>query len=366
MPLFGSKTKVSFDVAIALKSSSVDIQLIRVPETGPREVLFTQRKIVFLANSQDPQLYTKQCVSDLSAMLKNSAKEIQRLSQGKIGRTTILLHAPWFTSHITPITHKDSVTISERFLVSQLKTIKTPDQLVNLEKKIIRILTNGYSVSELSESKLSNISMDVYSSYISKQIFDIIGSTVRTALPSCKKLSYVTSPILYFNQIKSLLVHEDNITFVSVGGEITEIGVIEDDSLSFYGTFPFGKHDFLRELQGLVNTYDYDLLYQKEIQIKKKGRAERFEKLKADWASLVASTLLSYKQNVPSKILLISDTKTRDFFTNTLSSALKQRPDGFLNQHRIINFDMSALQDILINKTANHTDELDLQLEALT
>lgn len=365
MSFFNSKPKSSFTIAISLKSSSIDLQLVRVPEKGKREVVFVQRKVILLGNSQDPQLYTKQCIAELSALLRSSAKEIQALSQGKVNDTTVTLYAPWFTSHITAISHKESVVISEKFLAAQLKDIKTPKQLVTLEKKVIKILTNGYSVTELSESKFSNISLDVYSSYISRQIYDTLNETIRASLPICKKVAYVTSPILIFNQIKSLLVHEDNISFVYVGGEITEIGVIEDDSLSFYATFPIGKHDFLREVQGEIKTYDYELLYQKEVLIKDKAHQDKFDLLKKEWTDMVLSSLGSYKLDVPSKIMIISDSKTKDFFTSHLATALKASPTGFLSQHRIINFDMSLLGDIIIYKTPTHANELDLQLEAL-
>jgi hypothetical protein len=327
--------------------------------------MFVQRKIILLDNSQDPQRYTKQCISELSALLKSSARELHALSNGAIDRTVIALYAPWFTSNITAIAHKESVVISEKFLASQLKSIKTPGQLVNLEKKVIRILTNGYSVTELSESKFSNISLDVYSSYISKRIYDLLSDTVRRALPACERIAYITSPILMFNQVKSLLVHEDNISFIYVGGEITEIGVIEDDSLSYFATLPIGKHDFLREVQGDIKTYDYDLLYQKEVQIKQKAHQARFEKLQKQWADSVTASFMAYKKDIPSKLLIISDSKTKDFFTNHLVSALKTSPDGFLSQHRIINFDMSLLGDIINYKTPTYTNELDLQLEAL-
>lgn len=364
MKFFSPKNTSSYSILIALKSSSVDVQLVRVPEHGPREALFSQRKIILLENSQDPERYTKQCLAELTSLLKASAPEIQRLSQGAIARTVITLYAPWFTSYITPISHKDSVVVSEKFLSEQLKTIKTPADLVNLEKKVIKILTNGYSITELTETKFNNISMDVYSSYISKSIQDSLAAAVTSGLPTAGKISYMTSPMLYFNQIKSLLVHEDNATFIFVGGEITEVGIIEDDSLSFYATYPIGKHDFLRELQGQVNSYDYDLLYQKEIVLKQAGQQERLDLLKSQWIGTLSATLASYKPTVPSKLLLISDSKTKDFFGGLLSTHLKEM-QGASGQHRIINFDMSLLQDIITYKTPALANELDLQLEAL-
>lgn len=366
MSLFGSKQLSSFNLTIALKSSSVDVQLVSVLGNKKREVLFSRRKIILLNNSQDPQSYTKQCLKELSLLLKNSTRDIHQLSKGSITKTKVVLYAPWFTSHITPITHKESVVVTEKFLYDQLKSVKTPAKLINLEKKVIKILANGYAVTEINRTKLNNISLEVYSSYISDSIHASLNETIHSAIPiSNRKIEYTTSPVLLFAQIKSLLIREDNISFIYVGGEITEIGVIEDDSLSFYATFPIGKHDFLRDIQSTVKTYDYDLLYHKEIQIKSKQKEEQFQKLKEHWGDLLISTLLSFKKDVPSKLLVISDSKTKDFFTDILTTKIKNTPQTSFGQYRIINFDISHLKDIITYKTPTNADELDLQLEAL-
>ncbi len=366
MRLFTSKNTSSYTLSISLKSSSIDLELVRISRNGPREVVLVQRKIILLGNSQDPQLYTSQCISELTSLLKGSAAEISSMTQGKTYRTVIVLYAPWFTSNISVISHKDSVVVSEKFLADQMRSIKTPKQLVNLEKKVVRILTNGYSITELTESRFSNISLDVYSSYMSRQTYDILNQTVTACLPLSEKAAYMTSPILLFGQIKKLLVHEDNISFVCVGGEITEVGIIEDDSLSYYATFPVGKHDFLREIQGNIQSYDYDLLYQKEIKLKGKGQQERVDRLKSRWVEFVLAAYAGYSKSVPSKLLIVTDSKSRDFFADLLIRHLKTGPVVVHGQYRIINFDMSLFKDIITYNTPTLTNELDLHLEALT
>jgi hypothetical protein len=160
-------------------------------------------------------------------------------------------------------------------------------------------------------------------------------------------------------------VREDNVSFLYVGGEITEVGIIEDDVLSFYATFPIGKHDFLREVQTNNMSYDYDLLYQKQIVIKSQEKQVQFEELKERWGQMVLSTLLSFKKDVPSKILIISDSKTKDFFTENLISQIKKTSSSSFGQYRIINFEISHLKDIILYKTPAYMNEPDLQLEAL-
>lgn len=367
MSLFGSKKVSTYTLSIALKSSSIDIQLIsQTSKSIQKQVIFTQRKIIVLSDSQNSHLYTKQCLSELSSLLKSSIKEINQLCNGILDQTQVVLYAPWFTSHITSLSHKEPVIITEKFLYQQLYTIETPNKLINLEKKIVKILTNGYAVNELTRSKLNNISLDVYSSYISDSIYNSINDVLRKSIPFCSKnISYTTSSILLFSQIKRFLVREDNISFIYVGGEITELGIIEDDALSFYATFPIGKHDFLREVQTQITSYDYDLLYQKQVQIKSKTKQAQFEELKKQWGIMVLSTLMSFKKDVPSKLLVISDSKTKEFFTENLIAQLKETSETAFGHYRIINFDISHLKDIILYKTSTHANELDMQLEAL-
>src|SRR5690606_26623584 len=126
MSFFSSKKDPSFLLSIAMKSSSIDVQLVKIPDMGTREVVFVQRKIILLENSNDPHAYVAQCTRELKTMLKTYSSEIQKLSQGKIKETSLVLYSPWFTSQIEHIRHDQQVAVQESFVQDQLKKIKTP------------------------------------------------------------------------------------------------------------------------------------------------------------------------------------------------------------------------------------------------
>ena len=161
------------------------------------------------------------------------------------------------------------------------------------------------------------------------------------------------------------MVHEDNEVFIHVSGEITEVGIIEEDALVQYATFPIGIHDFLRAFNTNIPTYDDDMLYQKEISIKSKDSEALFEQTKQNWVQSLVQILTHSREHAPSKILLFGHTKTLDFFNELLGQISKDRTNLVLNNYRIIHFDISLLKDIITYKTPLGEKELDLQLEAL-
>jgi hypothetical protein len=367
MSFFSSKNKQTYTLVISFKSSSIDFQLISsiAGDASKKEVLLVERDILLLESSQDPEIYISQCMNELSSLFQKNQLKIQKITQGAPVKIQIILYAPWFTSKITPVTNEEPVVIDEAFLLKKLVHIQEDKNLHVLEKRIIKIQSNGYTLNDFLKTKCSNLYLNVYSSYISNHIHELFMKVIQKFLPQSKEISYITSPILILDSIKRFLIKEDNVTFLYIGGEITEVGIIEDDSLSHFATFPIGKHDFLREIQLNLKTYDYDVLYGKQIQIKSKKQQDSFDKLKQKWANFILQSLESFSKNVPSKILIITDTKTKDFFTEILLKEIQENPQSVLKNNRIINFDISLLKDIISYKTPFGESELDLKLEAL-
>jgi hypothetical protein len=170
---------------------------------------------------------------------------------------------------------------------------------------------------------------------------------------------------MMLDSIKQFLIKEDNIIFLTVGAEITEVGIIEDDALSNFSTFPIGIHDFLRTTQTNIKTYDYDLLYQKEISVKNPAFQTEFDMLKQSWLNSFIQTLSFFKQQIPHKIVLITDSKVKDFFSKIITNSIKSDSQNTLKNYRIIDFDISTLKDIIVYKTPVGNNELQITLEAL-
>lgn len=365
MSFFNSKNKSTFTLSISLKSSSINFQLINSSYPHNKEVLFVEQEIMLLKNSQDPLLYTSQYTQKLSSLIEKNNTKIKQFVKDSPLSINFILYSPWFTSNIELLSEKNSTILDEKFISQKLAQFKKDTKLNILENQIIKIEANGYKLEQFTKTKVSNINLQIYSSYCSKQIQEILTGIIEKHFPFKKEISYITSPVLISDSVKRFMIKEDNITFLYVGGEITEVGIIKDDTLDYFTTFPLGIHDFLREIHPSIKTYDYDLLYQKEIQIKAEKSKKRFELLKKTWQEQLNKSLGSFEDTIPNKIVIITDQKTQAFFVDLLSDSTKSNQDGVLKNHRIINFDISLLKDIILYKTFIGENELDLKLEAL-
>jgi hypothetical protein len=324
-----------------------------------------RRNILFLQNSQDPKLYTDSYIKELKNIFEKNHSKIKQLLEHNPCTILFILHTPWFTSRIDSLSLKDQVILTDTFIQGELKKIANNQNLHILERCITKIQTNGYTITDIDNVKCTNVQIDAYSSFISKETYVILKNLLEQYFPESKNASCKTSPMIVVENITKYLVKEDNLVFINIGAEITEIGIIQDDALVQFATFPIGIHDFLRSIQTNIKSYDYELLYQKEITIKSLQDQIQLNTTTKLWAESLIQTLTYFNAHIPHKFLLISHPKTYDFFVKNISNTLQNSTQINLKNHRIINFDISLLKDIINYKTPTGEIELDLTLEAL-
>lgn len=366
MSFFAKKNKLSYTLVISLKSSSINLQLLKEgTDTNKKEVEFVLRHTILLENSQDPGLYMSQYNKELTQIFDTHSLKIKQIIGNVPLQVYFLLYAPWFTSKIDTVLYKEEITLNQEFVDKEIQKVDAQNNLKVLERQIIKLKTNGYTITEIKNLTCSNVEVSTYTSYISLATHELLTQITQKYFSPVEHIKFCTSPLMSLEHIKHFMIREDNIIFLTVGAEITEIGIIEDDALVNFSTFPIGVHDFLRVLQSNVKSYDYDLLYQKQILIKSDVQKTEFEQMKHNWIYSFVETLNSFKEHTPHKIILLTDNTVKNFFSTLITDSIKSETEINLKNHRIINFDISALKDIITYKTPIGEEELDLKLEAL-
>lgn len=365
MSFFSKKNKFSYTLIVSLKSSSITLQVLKEGEFGTKEVEFVSQNTIFLQDSQDPTLYINQYTKELTQIFDTHNLKIKQIVDNNPLQVYFLLYAPWFTSKIDTKLYTQEITINQDFIDKEIQNIDTQNNLKVLERQILKLKTNGYIITEIKDLKCSNVEVYTYTSYISLKTHTLITELTQKYFPSALHTKFCTSPLMSIEHIKRFLINEDNIIFLTIGAEITEVGIIEDDALINFSTFPIGIHDFVRTIQTNVKSYDYDLLYQKQILVKSNTQKINLEQIKQNWVYTFVETLNSFKEHTPHKIVLITDTKVKDFFSTLLTDTIKSPEVTTLKNYRIINFDISPLKDIITYKTPIGEEELNLKLEAL-
>lgn len=366
MSFFGKKNKLSYTLIVSLKSSSINLQLLKEGNSlSKKEVEFVFQYTLLLENSRDPELYMTQYSKELTQIFDTHSLKIKQIVGNVPLQVYFLLYAPWFTSKIDTVLYKEEITLNQDFVDKEIQKVDVQNNFKVLERQIIKLKTNGYIITEIKNLKCLNVEVSTYTSYISFTTHDLLTQITQQYFSPVEHIKFCTSPLMSLENIKRFMIKEDNIIFLTIGAEITEVGIIEDDALVSFSTFPVGVHDFLRVLQSNVKSYDYDLLYQKQILIKSDVQKKDFEQIKYDWTHSFTETLNSFKEHTPHKIILLTDNTVKNFFSTLITDSIKSETEINLKNHRIINFDISALKDIITYKTPIGEEELDLKLEAL-
>ena len=117
-----------------------------------------------------------------------------------------------------------------------------------------------------------------------------------------------------YELIKELYIEENNCCFMNIGGEVTEFGIIEDDVLVKFSTFPMGIHSFSRELNTFtggkenVNTMNFvgdsNVDHTKDEKIKK-----IIEKISAEWVSQVKNIIKEFPGEIPKKTFILNNSE---------------------------------------------------------
>ncbi len=364
MAFLQSKNSSSYSIHISLKSSSIDFQIIKKNSNAKTEVLFVERNIFFIENSQDPKKYTEAYTKQLYACFEKNAPKINQIIQKNPYTITCILYTPWFTSQMDTLFFKEQITLNEDFIQEEFKKLPIQQDSQILERKIIKIQTNGYTLSHVKQIKFSNVQLDIYTSFLNKIIYSEIKNTIKRYFPDNKSISFRTNPLMMVEHVPRFIVNEDNLTFITIGSEITEVGIIQEDVLVQFSTFPVGVHDFMRVLQSNISSNEYKTLGQKEVLIKSANQQTEFDLIGQKWEQYLVQTLQCFKGHAPHKFILISHPDATGFFTELFGKILKNNAHFKDKNNRIINFDISLLKDIIEYKTPVGED-IDVILEAL-
>jgi len=140
--------------------------------------------------------------------------------------------------------------------------------------------------------------------------------------------------------LQTLFVDEDNLVIVDNHAEMTEIGIVREDILQQFGTFPLGQNQIIREIQNKLKLENieqaqsmFNLFLAKKIDKSLYTKVkEVVDKFKSEWFEFFAKTLeeLAKKENLPEKIFINTHRSTKIIKTSLI---LENKLNGLTKRH---------------------------------
>lgn len=167
----------------------------------------------------------------------------------------ITLAAPWYDARIRSIISQASKRPAKINRQTVLKAVREYERAnaVNeatlrapIESVVTQVYVNGYPTALKSSVIGSSLRINVYESVADGELIASMQALVRSELPRTK-VTFHTFPLASFMTLRSTR-DETGFVLADIGAEITDVFVVDRDSLRFLASFPIGTASIARAM----------------------------------------------------------------------------------------------------------------------
>lgn len=270
------------DIVLTIGSGHVSGAVIEFSKSSKPRILFTHESHFPVKNDVDAESLTMYMLSAVHRCLS----VLHKNHKHKIKTVGIVLASPWFSSF--------SKTIAIKKPVPFLITKKIIDELVSeyfddlskkeagvknflVEKNVSHVRLNGYETANPYGQTAETLDISVYASLAPVITKEQIESEIYTIIHP-QKIIFHTFPFVAWNVLEMLFAPKEDVVFVDIGSETTDLLIVRRGSIEKSGSLPIGVNHLNRKIavgldtypelaHSLVNVYAADLV---EESIKKR------------------------------------------------------------------------------------------------
>ncbi len=174
----------------------------------------------------------------------------------------IVLAAPWYRARIKSISTQSNTTIriAQSAVEKALAEYKSKHAesassgVRQIESTVSQIYVNGYQTELLKPVHGKALSVSLYESEADGPFVSALEGAVRATFHGVR-VTFHSFPFALFAVLRALKESQSFIA-LDVGGEITDVVVVNRGSLSFIGSFPSGTLSLLRAVAGKGSSAD--------------------------------------------------------------------------------------------------------------
>ena len=277
MGFFGTKkNKSEVTLIFDIGSSSVGGALVQYEEGKLPLILFSVRKsILFKEDFDFDEFYasmlrsleevTIDVLSSLSNSVEDVAESLNQSSRRILGRGSrrliknvyCVFSSPWYVPKIVDLSNDygKEVPITPdvvwEFVKGAAREVKAdfadPQSIGILEERVLEYRLNGYRINDPISLRAKTADLKLYLSIVYKHTMNAVKAPIRKII-SYRKIRSFSFLMIFFSLMRD--VHPDRKSFITfdMRGEVTEVGVTNDDVLTHAFSVPWGKHTLLRDL----------------------------------------------------------------------------------------------------------------------
>ncbi|MBI3632218.1 MAG: hypothetical protein HY225_02110 [Candidatus Vogelbacteria bacterium] len=357
---FFGKDKGDSTLIIDVGSGSIGVALVNLGDSVPILKYQIRQDLVFQKDLNSRNLFSS-TIKTLSRILEqyhragqpNPKRIYCYLSSHLSLSQTRIIRSKFETPYIINRSFVNNIVEKELSAFKNEHTGKYKNSSILIERKLMSLKLNGYSVSEIDNKMVHEIELSVFFTLMSTGVENEIRHIVADFFHH-KILEFHSFLFANFATTRDLLTEEKEYVFIDIGSEISDFSVVRDGVLEASISFPLGKNSVIRKLlknaggekvllDSRLNIYNSNLLNSDDD----RRFLDLLRSAGDDWMRAMekAAYGTSTNKRLPQKFIVISDQDVSKIFKEFLSS---------LNLTHLTLFDrnpeITFLKDLDINK----------------
>lgn len=334
MGLFKKEERGELVIVLDIRSSSIGGSFVEFHPKKTPHVLYTKRIPTYFKDNKDSGKFIELMYRTLKDVLHSlqdyKIKEINQSFKTNIP-VYIAYSSPWFmaeTKNIHMQKPKPFIFTKDTLkkIISKEVLFKTEDTIERIEGDITHVIVNGYELKNPYNKKITEIDISLYVSAISKPTYKETSSIIKSYF-NTKNIIHRTNTLITFTTLRNIFPHTKNFVYIDVGGEVTDIGIVEQNKLVHAITIPIGYHLFIRELSNKLNleeSQSRSLIesFNKNGQMEHKEAYTILSKTASVWIDEIKKTLATTTHLLPRNMFISSEEQTGNFFSDIIKGTL--------------------------------------------
>lgn len=308
-------------------------------ESGKIDILYQTRIFMAFQDSLDKEQLFSVTISAIKRAGENIQKNgVNRLADSRIKIKNIkdvfcILASPWYKAEVKNLKFGEerSFTVSSKFITTILneeseKFIDQDDKLV--EEKVIQILLNGYNTDDPYGKEADTIDTTLFISSMSKNVQNKMADVLEGMFTS-SDVSFGTFPLALFSVTRDMFKTEKSFLLLDIGGEMTDIALIRDETIKKIHSFNLGKNFLIRKVKKSLNLIHEEAHSLIRLFMDGKSMEPESSKMKIvlseardEWLSKLRVILSEFSEGIslPKTVILTVDSDIAKWFVETIKN----------------------------------------------
>ncbi|HVU06220.1 MAG TPA: hypothetical protein VHE10_00250 [Candidatus Paceibacterota bacterium] len=340
-------------IVFHIGTASVGAGLVRFEHGKTPHVVYTLREPIPYRGDVDPERFMNEMLDALKLVNERLSKEglahLKFTELGGLASARRIRHVVYVFSSPWTVTETKVVTLreSEPFALTKEqvdKVVATHEKMFEtemvgdnenalkglkvIEHKVIDIRLNGYQVSDPYGKKAHSADISFLTSLIPASLYQKVNEvSVKAYHPKdTKAFSFALSS---FSVIRDAFHEESDFMFLDIGGEISDVTIVQNGLISETASFPLGRHFIIRRIRKALGGSAAEAT--SLVRLVEEGRADKsvegklrpiMETAGDEWMKGFRDVLekASSGASLPTKIFVVINNDLVQFFMRALRS----------------------------------------------